>query len=223
MIWASAVERFNDPFDCDFNVKLMKEWGNKVLEKHPGSLMKYYIRAVERTMLKMKADTAVSCFSEEKESILMWSHYSNRHKGICVCYDPIEVLAMGKSLFPVWYKTEKVNPYIHDKKEGIVLNERIKEIFVQKAPEWAYEKEWRLIQMAIGELSQQKLTEDGGLEIGTIYPKCIILGARAEEELIEKVKRIGEEKSISIAKMKLCENEYRLEIAYWNGKEFIVV
>ncbi len=223
VIWASAVERFNDPFDCDFNMKLMKEWGNEILKKYPGSLMKYNLVAMEKAMLNMREDTAVSCFSEEKESILMWSHYANKHKGICVCYDPLEVLAIGKCLFPVWYKTEKVNPYIRNGKEGIKLNDRIKEIFVQKAPEWGYEKEWRIIQMTMSEVAQQKLKKDGGLEIGVIYPKCIILGARAEEELVEKVKKLGEEKMINIAQMKLCENEYRLEIAHWDGKEFIII
>ena len=140
-----------------------------------------------------------------------------------VCYDPLEVLAIGKCLFPVWYKTGKVNPYIRNGKEGIKLNDRIKEIFVQKAPEWGYEKEWRIIQMTMSEVAQQKLKKDGGLEIGVIYPKCIILGASAEEERAEKVKKLGEEKMINIAQMKLCENEYRLEIAHWDGKEFIII
>ena len=205
------------------DMKLMKEWGNEILKKYPDSLMKYNLVAMEKAMLNMREDTAVSCFSEEKESILMWSHYANKHKGICVCYDPLEVLAIGKCLFPVWYKTEKVNPYIRNGKEGIKLNDRIKEIFVQKAPEWGYEKEWRIIQMTMSEVAQQKLKKDGGLEIGVIYPKCIILGARAEEELVEKVKKLGEEKMINIAQMKLCENEYRLEIAHWDGKEFIII
>ena len=77
--------------------------------------------------------------------------------------------------------------------------------------------------MTMSDVAQQKLNSDGGLEIGVIYPKCIILGARAEEELVEQVKKIGEEKRINIAQMKLCENEYRLEIAHWDGKEFIVI
>lgn len=169
-------------------------------------------------MLNMREDTAVSCFSEEKDSILMWSHYANKHKGICVCYDPLDVLANEKCLFPVWYKTEKVNPYMRNENEGIKLNDRIKEIFIQKAPEWGYEKEWRIIQIAMNDVTKQKIKSDGGLELSGIYPKCIIIGVRAEEELVEQVKKIAEEKMINIAQMKLCENEYRLKIEYWDGK-----
>lgn len=223
IIWASSVKKFNDPFDCDFNVALMKEWGDKFLKKYPGSIMKYKMTAIEKAMLEMKSDTAVSCFSEEKDSILMWSHYADRHKGICVCYNPFEILAAEKCLFPVWYKTEKVNPYIRDGEDRIMLNDRIKEIFIQKAPEWAYEKEWRVIQIAMSECARKKLKNEGGLKIEKVYPKCIILGARAEDDLIEKVKILGKENGINVAKMKLCESEYKLELMHWDGNDFIEI
>lgn len=221
VIWASAVERFNDPFDCDFNVGLMKEWGIEILKKYPGSLMKYNLKAMERAMLNMRESTAISCFSEEYDSILMWSHYANRHKGICVCYDPFDIMAAEKCLFPVWYKKEKVNPYIHDEKQGIRINDRIKEIFVQKSPEWSYEKEWRTIQITMTENEQRNLIKSGGLKIEGVRPKRVVLGARAEKELVEKVRDIGKKKGFNVTKMKLCDNEYRLEETYWNGKDFV--
>lgn len=38
--------------------------------------------------LKALTDLAyISCFSERKDSLLMWSHYANSHKGFCVEYD----------------------------------------------------------------------------------------------------------------------------------------
>ena len=48
----------------------------------------------------------VACFSETKESILMWSHYADNHKGFCVEYDFKELgisNPFARFIFPVIY------------------------------------------------------------------------------------------------------------------------
>lgn len=77
---------------------------------------------------------------------LMWSHYADQHKGICIEYDisqwPVE------NLKPVNYNAPRA-VRAHDlhrwKIDGDAQAlERINSTyFYAKAPEWSYEKEWR--------------------------------------------------------------------------------
>ena len=39
--------------------------------------------AIERT----KKDALATCFSKRNDSILMWSHYADSHKGVCFEFD----------------------------------------------------------------------------------------------------------------------------------------
>jgi hypothetical protein len=79
-------------------------------------------------------------------SSLMWSHYADQHRGICIEYDTVELANPG--LFPVQYASRrsirasdlmawKFNDDIDAKRR--VINT----YFYSKAKEWRYEKEWR--------------------------------------------------------------------------------
>ena len=56
-----------------------------------------------------KIGTIVSCFSEVNDSIVIWSHYANNHKGFCLEYD-FKSLGFNDiratSLCPVIYQKE---------------------------------------------------------------------------------------------------------------------
>jgi hypothetical protein len=67
----SKIDDMNDPF----------EW-KCVRSDHGRSQW-----ALEHTRLESFESYGVSCFSESWNSILMWSHYADRHKGICLGFD----------------------------------------------------------------------------------------------------------------------------------------
>jgi len=59
-----------------------------------------------------KESTVISCFSELNDSIVMWSHYANHHKGFCLEYDfrPVFVNEkISRLLYPVLYQEELLN------------------------------------------------------------------------------------------------------------------
>lgn len=193
IVWASAVRNVNDPFDCDFSTSALDELEMKI--------PKDVIESVRKTIIDLKESLAISCFSERKDSILMWSHYANKHKGFCACYDVRNILTAEKALFPVWYREEKVTPVCNGK--HFESNPRIKEILIQKSLDWSYEKEWRIFENLDPKTAPGKAVKN-------FKPTRIIIGACANEATKNRLKEIGKAKGIKVTQMVLESGEFKL-------------
>lgn len=97
--------------------------------------------------------TYVCCFSKDSQSTLMWAHYADSNKGICIEYDFNNVPAehiVRKSIFPIAYTPAPIN--VED-----LLSENGRQIYqypldaailctaLNKASIWQYEQEWRFV------------------------------------------------------------------------------
>lgn len=157
--------------------------------------------------------TFATCFSENPDSMLMWSHYADNHRGMVLRYDFINLdlnLDKHKEVFmglnPVLYTEDLVN--IKDYKN---FREKISVstlAAISKSNEWSYENEWRLI---IHEESDER-----GMAVKLIKPSCIILGAR-----VSKVHKImlsleAKKKEIPIKQIKLDKTKYHLSLVDLN-------
>jgi hypothetical protein len=90
------------------------------------------------------AQVGVLCLSEVHDDILMWSHYADSHRGICLVYETnYEFFAHA---LPVRYQQERprINPITQSTEE--MLDSAI----FTKSRAWAYEKEWRILQYQQG-------------------------------------------------------------------------
>jgi hypothetical protein len=100
---------------------------------------------------KVKSLFKICSFSERMDSLLMWAHYANNHKGFCIEYD---VRPLGpdnwtsRFLYPVIYTdllfdvTEHVDRGVeHPSFNNLYWNLA----GLHKAKDWAYENEWRLV------------------------------------------------------------------------------
>lgn len=160
-LWFSDPSRFNDPFDFlpDFSnepkrlVDQSREaafWGDPSIrggreaffrdtQKQRDELIRQKLLPCRKHFLKGLAGAfRVACFSEEKDNILMWSHYASYHTGICFGIRPPQMrLAPGKNAlcWSVDYRDERL-PIEHPQKNEIAL---------RKAKAWEYEKEWRVV------------------------------------------------------------------------------
>lgn len=76
----------------------------------------------------------ITCFSEINNSELMWAHYGNHLKGVCLCFDT----TLDKELFQ---HVQKINYSQH--RPTIALGNF--NIYFTKSLEWNYEQEWRLV------------------------------------------------------------------------------
>jgi len=93
------------------------------------------------------AQVGVLCLSEVHDDILMWSHYADCHRGICLIYEThYEFFAHAQ---PVRYQRERpsVNPITQS------TDEMLDNAIFTKSSAWAYEKEWRILdyQQGVGE------------------------------------------------------------------------
>ena len=184
-IWFSSPLDFNDPFDCKMFkliksrekklVKFFKKknysdfYINNEVKEYRDNLNKYYQDADEKTKEIIAKDYPISCFSKTKENILMWSHYSNNHKGLCLTFSSFVLnnsfkYNNGKNktllsqLFNVKYKKKYAElDFFNNNK----IRDCIKNMFKYKSTYWKYEEEVRIISDRYGavEFKKEALTE----------------------------------------------------------------
>lgn len=91
------------------------------------------------------AKAGVYCVSEKNDDILMWSHYSDNHKGVCLEFDGMSHL-MAEAM-QVQYSSER--PIINRLKENSA-EPMMKKALLTKSQHWSYEYEWRIIHQVTG-------------------------------------------------------------------------
>lgn len=72
------------------------------------------------------------CFSKTWQSPLMWSHYADRHRGLCLGFDVNEA-----NVQKVDYAEDRI------KLPKKISEEKMNSLLFTKYSGWAYEKEWR--------------------------------------------------------------------------------
>lgn len=91
----------------------------------------------------------ISCFSEKYDEKLMWSHYADKHQGICLIYDRDLLLESLKTHVPecqwftVNYKKRPLMELVEENDE--VKFKSIDPVLNYKESNWAYEKEVRFM------------------------------------------------------------------------------
>ncbi|MEM5344284.1 DUF2971 domain-containing protein [Paraburkholderia azotifigens] len=102
---------------------------------------------IERELL-MQYDKGILSLASRYDCPLMWSHYGAQHRGLCIGYAvPKEAQS---SLHQVQYdgdrnvRASEVAKMVlqHDDQARQAVNDAV---LLRKAPDWKYEKEWRLL------------------------------------------------------------------------------
>ncbi len=183
---------------------------------------------IYQSIQALKQSSLVACLSENFESILMWSHYADNHKGFVLNYDfkerySIETNIPGikatefadKKLFPVSYSNHRYDATFYVefhfietffKRLGLKFDRPFFDklfyykVLLFKSDDWSYEKEWRIIKQTNIDYTDNKPNIDF---ITNIRPKEIILGAHIDDRNKQKLIQIAREKKIRIFQMKL--------------------
>jgi hypothetical protein len=101
---------------------------------------------------RRSTEFGVSCFSQDWDVPLMWSHYAQSHKGICVEYQvhPMKMNRYSEDLYfgqhYVRYTTEL--PTLCLTEVLFSPHQVLSSILATKHADWSYEREWRLIHYA---------------------------------------------------------------------------
>lgn len=152
-IFLSPASELNDPYDClysintgkyiDYRKKIEEISNEEIIFKSIKDIANSRImRRLARYIVYFKKHTRIACFSEDVYSILMWSHYANKHKGFCIEYDFHFINELKDLISPVVYSNDR-----YDLSKALAYRESNKMLynsFFFKFSEWSYEKEWRI-------------------------------------------------------------------------------
>lgn len=157
----------------------------------------------------MQHESTSVCFSEDINSVLMWSHYSEYHKGFALGYDLRSFLLPNKEnlgLFPVVYSDQRYNAtqylcyWVGNLLKLPLKNQdtlaQIK-LLLYKSKECEYEKEWRLINC------HNKDVFNKCAEPHIIRPNSIYYGCRISDENRREFHEYAIEKNLQEFQMRI--------------------
>lgn len=162
----------------------------------------------------------VSCFSARNDSILMWGHYADKHKGICIGYkrpkqDFYDVeYTTERTKFPLYDLACIVASYVlFDEKPSLdsemVLKKGLK-AFLTKSKDWEYEKEIRCLfsltnNQRFINIGEGKFLYEMPNEIDAIY-----LGCKVTNEQKGQVLKLVKGKGINLYQFIESKDKYEL-------------
>jgi hypothetical protein len=135
----SSPTTFNDPFDCSFIELMDKEY------QIPSLVRQVYIDCLKIACFIKQLQTTNIVNNRKKEPInnLMWAHYTDSHKGICIKYNLDNITSQldydKKNVIAYFKKIKYSDEDITQKRLSDLL---IESAFI-KGKEWEYEKELR--------------------------------------------------------------------------------
>ena len=186
---------FNDPFDCNPNYIIhgqpskIAKYLQKILSRRTN--LNRHARRVEakrrlddphddpRRPENMKAireyyhnlvtsKVGILCLTTVPDDLLMWAHYADSHRGICLVFDNKDDFLQTSQ--PIIYKKTRpiVNPLTHTDEQ------MLDSAMFTKSDHWSYEREWRILQY-----------KKNGHGLYTLPPTSligVILGAKISNE-----------------------------------------
>jgi hypothetical protein len=86
----------------------------------------------------MSTAIGVLCVSTKPDDILMWSHYADSHRGICLEFDRTGKFMAHAQKVQYSHERVPINPY--DDNYEVMMEKAL----LTKSEHWSYESEWRL-------------------------------------------------------------------------------
>lgn len=218
---------FNDPFDCRPNFEIqgnradLVKYFEGVIGRHMPELSRDARRAEARRRVSdpdcdprlpknmtgfrhmyhetVTSHVGVMCLSEVHDDILMWAHYADSHRGVCLIFDPTEEFMSTAQ--PVKYRKvrPRVNPIVNS------YDEMLEAAMFTKSDHWSYEQEWRILQYKKG---------SGVYTIPTASLRQVILGAEISEQDRMRICQWSADapNRIDITSATLSHNEFKVNV-----------
>lgn len=133
---------------------------------------------------KLNAYFGVLCFSTSNDSLLMWAHYADSHKGFVLEFETEdnEFKELG-DLYEVKYN--KARPILDPAQTPTM------EVYMRKGKEWEYEHEYRLVRSLPN--CEKRLLADGEFYFVRMSRSCVkalYLGSRMDKFLATQISQI---------------------------------
>jgi len=184
----AQIEDLNDPFE----LRCMDTSG------------KVNRMAYELWRQESAARFGVLCFSERWNDILQWSHYADRHRGICLGFD---VAGDPKKFGNVHYSNQKIPP------PETPDQDYMWQCLSTKFECWSYEREWRVFTtLEEGTWSQEAHRQLYFAKFGAdLKLKVALIGAASAVQPKEIFDVVGND--VRVTHVRLSDSTFELQLA----------
>lgn len=177
-LWFAKADTLNDPFEanCSFSNVLKAVWEHYPL---PNNLRVKYEDIIKESLHTL----GICSFSKARKNQLMWSHYADEHRGICIGFKEDYLKKTGMNFYPINIVYQDDYPFndiinrIHYFEKEKILNgldsisgDILLSILTTKYTSWKYERERRLI-----------VKDFGARKFEPLAVNSIALGLRMDE------------------------------------------
>jgi len=244
-LYLAPLSLLNDPFEGEFKFKKLESIPSvdyirenmHGVNLKSGSITEDEFYSQLKTLLGQFIDEhyGLTCFSEVNNSTLMWSHYADSHKGICIEFDSdllmqsVDIRLNDLELKKVCFVKESPIVEIIKDTNGVTFKNEL-DVILCKHISWKYEKEVRLygyLSSVLG--SKLNLKRVIPFDVSSI--RGIILGSKISEQDIsllvkliqnrpemKDIKWYSAQKDLYDLKMNIVERKY-----FFLKKEFTVI
>ena len=160
-LWFADPNTLNDPFECQMYYDRALE---VVWSKHDVPESKR--QSISNRLAKILSEVGICSFSRTRKNQLMWSHYSDEHKGFCIGFSQSKLKQTSENFgsIDVTYQAdlpykiiiERIkyfeNLYPQRYKVKSIASDLLDSVIGTKYTNWKYEKETRLIRPKYGAL-----------------------------------------------------------------------
>lgn len=144
----ARINELNDPFEfagVDFTEKQLRD-------------------AFRKMKREISQSSGLLCFSTKWSNPVMWSHYADRHRGLCLGFDVADV-----SVGPVSYSGQRLAVEIENLSSPHDLSvDYVRKILFTKYAHWQYENEYR------GFVTLEEIDEATGLYFADFSERLIL-------------------------------------------------
>lgn len=192
-IYFSKPDELNDPYDCFFGLIKMKKDQQKMKKyfqkKYPWSNRKERrnqakelvktdgAKIIKEAHMRVAQQVGIASFTISCGNLMMWSHYSNFHKGICLGFNKIVDEDYFESFRVNYLKTdEEYEIYEYDPTDNEQFIKAMRHLVSTKSFLWGEEYEQRIIRQFHGKYK----FPPRALEF-------VIIGSQAETQFENKV------------------------------------
>lgn len=232
-IYFTSADNFNDPFEFSACTIGMRNYTKIQAAKHGNRKKQQSLSRKQKIASRREARDGINlvehhklqnrwinefgiyCVSKNPTNLLMWSHYANCHKGICIGFDAQKTIFKQARKIDYTETLPKLNR--DDSPEDL-----LDKIALTKSKDWSYEEEYRILSRPIRndeknfytkhieknsdskEQVADLLSKNGGpglheFDQGSIF--VIYIGIKATIEMEEKIREIASFYDITVVRL----------------------
>jgi len=185
-----------------------------------GKAKEEFTKQVTERIKNVRSSVLMSCFSKRYDSTLMWSHYADKHRGVCIEFErpdnfsdvkyksvrePFDLIGVTKRCLAYMLAGNEINY------SDLHLINKISSPLLTKSEDWEYEQEVRCIFTSFTSLEELEMLDfDKYLYFMPTMIRKVYLGVNMPEEDKTEIERICKKMKIEVVNTKLSDDEYKI-------------